>query len=299
MIRKISIIIASILLLTAMSSLTACVKKDKSIHDIWDMKLASDGQTIEVFGLTSKGEKQATDGNGVFDFPTEVNGKTKFYFKAIKGYMGRMDWGRFNSLDGIIFDKGFKVENLYLDRSNFGLLPVWLIFEGEQEQFLNNDVCAGRGIVFRQNERIDFDMPDWMFDSSENLRTTLIFKDDIDDNQVVIIDGVYYGQIFDESTDNNEIIVPNGVVSVASAGGANPLIYGRSRPSIGTIRIESQITRIQGGNILGNDATLTGNAARQDLKKVYLYGSTEIEKWAFAPNVMLIDIITGEVIVNK
>ncbi|MDR3022111.1 MAG: hypothetical protein LBU60_05530 [Clostridiales bacterium] len=294
MVKKLSLIMSAILLIVAMSTLTACVKNNKSLHDIWDMKLASDGQTVEVFGLTSKGEKQAVEGNGVFDFPTEVDGKTKFFFKAQKGYL-LFNWDRYEKLTGIVFDERFKVENLAM-QSFAGLPSFWMLFDGKQEQFLNTDVYAGRGIIFRQNERSDFDMPDWIFDNNGYLKNALIFKDDILDGNIVVVDGVYYGQMFDEVFESNEIVVPDGVTSIAYAGDAY-LIYGRFTPIIEVVRVEARIERIQQGNVLGVD--VKNGAARLDLKKVYMYPNTIIEKYAFG-NVEFFDIDTGEkIIINN
>jgi hypothetical protein len=262
------------------------------------MKLASDGQTIEVFGLTSKGEKQATEGNGVFDFPTEVDGKTKFDFRATVGF-SYFGWKRYEKITGIIFDVNFKVENLYIQPSgrNGGFIPVWLIFEGKQEHFLNSDVYTRNGIIFRQNLKSDFEIPvDWG-DASSGLidkDSMLTFQEEINDDGIIVKDSIYYGQIFDNFTDNNVIIVPDSATSVAGTGATNNtslhsqrnvLIYGRYIPTLEIVRIPSSILRIQQDNVLGDKADY---GYRPGLKTVYVYSSTIVDKRAFSQDVEIV-----------
>ncbi|MDR3021359.1 MAG: hypothetical protein LBU60_01590 [Clostridiales bacterium] len=291
MVKKLSLIMSVVLLIVTMSTLTACVKNDKSLHDIWDMKLSSDGQTIEVFGLTSKGEKQAQEGNGVFDFPTEVNGKTKFHFKAIVGYMGVMNWRRYEKITGIIFGNNFQSAELSFDiPDRNGLMPVWLMFESKQNQPLTKDITAQKGIICRQNIKSDFDTTDMLNDDEWYSNGIWIFKDNILDDGVIVIDGVYYGQIFDDETETNELIVPEGVSSIVRADVGiqiNNLMYGRYAPLIEVIKVKSPIEKIQRNNVLSSGYT-------PQLKKVYIDRNTVVEKNAFSSGIKILDIETGE-----
>jgi hypothetical protein len=265
MLKKLSLIMSAILLIVAMSTLTACVNKNKSLHDIWDMKLASDGQTIEVFGLTSKGEKQATEGNGVFDFPTEVDGKTKFYFKAYtQPFASVPDWRKFNSVNGIIFDENFQNSNLSFDEARS--IGLWIIFSSKQEQFLSN---LGRGfspVIFSKNAMSDFG-------NSEDLLNSrwIIFEENIINNSIVK-DGKYLGYIVDEMLEEIIVDIPYGTQSITEISRTHdyPIVFGRYAKAIAGYKIPSTVSVIQVDNRLGRVWDNGRMVFRDDVREVFV-----------------------------
>jgi hypothetical protein len=280
MIKKISIILSSILLLMAMSTLLACSNKSKSIHDIWDMRLSSDGQTIEVFGLTAKGEQQAREGNGVFDFPTEVNGKTKFFFKGTKRFGGnKYFWDKFSKVNGIIFGVDFQSSNLSFD--DIGSMRAWGMFEGRQEHFFADSDNSFNFIIFRENGESDFkDDENW------TKKGWIIYKENIIDNNIVhdpiwqsskLTSGMFGGYIFNQLNESGEISIVNGITEIAlwdfSTG-----VFGKYAKNMKVYRVPKTVKKIKYRNILRTT----------ELERIHVYVDTEIEPDAFAPEVEII-----------
>jgi hypothetical protein len=264
------------------------------------MKLSSDGQTIEVFGLTSKGEKQAIEGNGVFDFPTEVDGKTKFLFKGATIFGGGTSWARYDEIKGIIFDENFQANNLsYEDRDKGAGVSAWLMFYGHQNLPLGDDIKAhfNNGFIFRDNLSSDFDDAS-QYSSMDRFRE-YVYKDNIIDSAIILnpefaggklIAGTYFGQIFDIKFEDEYVEIPDGVNKIYEPQAIiYEISFGLNAVTISSIKIPSSIEYIQQNNVIDKMGIGVGDLVnRENLIRVAIYDSTVVDDGAFASNVEII-----------